>query len=364
MSTARSIFTQQSSIRLFDPESLDSGGLRPSMPLSGFFASWFRPVWLEGQQQASPGTVLKYEDAVRWWCSITADPPLEQIDDVVLARFSKGLREARYRRGKLSVPRPLAAWTIAGHQSRIRTILQRTGPTLDPRRPGKKLVAEVPYLRVVTPADGRPKPAFSLDEARAIFAAAALPGAGCTRGRRPPMHPQFLAAYQGQTALWWQAMLAVLYYAGIRSGDALLLTTADVRPGPEIDRPAGTEWLDLAAAQKTGKPLLRFLHPHAAGLLRQLKRPGSTALFPWPHAYSCFVDLHERLQALAGLPAERRRSPHAWRRTYGTAMARLGAQAGLRVAQLALDHADARTTAAHYVDLEAELIARLPPLSG
>jgi integrase len=155
---------------------------------------------------------------------------------------------------------------------------------------------------------------------------------------------------------WWRALIAVLYFTGLRCGTVLGLEW------PMIERrgSAGAAWLAVPGRiVKTKKPLEKYLRPEALELVERLPRV-SALVFAWPFSKSHLSRRHRELQGLAGVADPV--SLHAWRRTHATELYRLGASQGLWCAQMALDHADAATTAAFYVDLEADLIGKLPPL--
>jgi len=330
------------------------------MTVREFFDAWFRPVVLVGERGSAEPTIVSYSESVEWWDRITYGPGLLSIDEFTIAQFQDGLRKATFRRGPLAPERPLAAHTIAKHLKQIRAILHRTGPTIDQNRPTKSLLTQAPHLRVQQPRT-KVKPHF----AHAVVERIALAVADMTWGRhrglqQPPPCP---------APLWWWALLCLLYYTGLRIGTVLQLRWSMVE-----ERDDGF-WLNVPAAvvQKTHKGLEKYLRAEAYAALVELReallaggtgkeRSASELLLPWPYCYGQLTERHELLQTLAGVPLAKQLSPHAWRRTFGTEMGRVGSKLGLQAARAALDHEDAETTSTFYVDLEPELIRKLPAL--
>lgn len=348
MGTGQPHLRSAPSLRLFDAAQIDGNGeLSAAMRLSQFFWAWFVPIVLEaeGRDQA---TIASYAESIEWWIRITRDPELCAIDEFVMAGFKTGLREATYRRGTRMNERRLSEFTIAKHLRQVRAVLHRAGPTTDPNRETKGLLTSVPTLKVTKPHQGLPKRSFTVDEARRIVAA--------TR-RMPPT--RYSEQWSVPPTRWWRAFLMVLYYTGLRVGTVLklrwtMISTLDEGEGKCLRMPA-------AVVEKTHKPLVKFLHPQAVEAVQAI-HGDRELVFPWPHWQRHIADRHELLQREAGFPEDRWLSPHAWRRTHGTQMGRLGARYGLKIAQFSLDHGDERTTSEFYVNLEAELILQLPLL--
>ncbi len=344
MSDASRNSLQFPQLRLFVPAEGDNddGALSPQITLSQLFWRWFKPICLEGENDAD-STIKEYVTSIGYWIDLTGDPPLLQIDEFTVAGFKKALHQVLWKRGPLGTPRPLAEHTIAKHLKQIRAVLRRAGPTTHPDRPGKLLVAQVPHIRVSKPRC-LPKKPFPLEVARRITLAS----------QKLPATDKMIA---GDARRWWIALLQVLYFTGVRIGTALKLEW------PMVSTRADGHWLVIPGAiiDKTGKPLEKYLHDDAFAAIEQLRTEASRVLL-WPHCRRYLSTIHDDLQALAGIPDADRLSPQAWRRTHGTEMARVGAKFGIRIAQAALDHEDERTTRASYVDIEPELIRQLPAL--
>lgn len=371
----------QAILRLFDPDDSSAGDdgarLTPAMTLGQFFAAYYRPVALEACG-ASAATIALAQDTIAWWRELTGDPPLCEIDAVKTAEFVAALRGATFVRGKVGRPRLLAPSTVVKHLRQLKSILRRIGPSLSPDKPGANLLPQAPCVpgKLRAPSPTRPKCCFSVDEARRLLAATSDVGDWRFKGRRrrAGVTPDFLASYRANPVEWWRAFLCTLFYLGVRSGTALDLRWDSIVDGATVDGGrAGQMWVQIPGSdvRKTGKAVARLLHPRAAAELQKLRSrsPAATHVFRWPHSYEHLTVLHERLQQAANVPPikNKHRSLQAWRRTHATEISRLGADVRLKAAQWALDHSDARTTSAHYVDFEgairAELILALPDIA-
>lgn len=311
--------------------------LSPSSTLREFFDGWFRPIVLAGDTNAKPATVVEYLSSVAWWETLTGNPPLSAVDAFTLAELKTGLRAATWRRGPNSPARALKPHTIAKHLKQLRAILLRTGPTVDRSLPSAGLLDAAPYMRVSTPKRQTPRPALTVDECRAIVAAA---------GRL--LHPVERCR--------WIARLSVLFYTGLRIGSTNGLSPANLH-----DRD-GRKWLVVEGADvKTGNALAVPLHGEALRALDAVAAAGLVGgrYFAAVHPRT-LARQHDALQVDAGL--SKPLGFHAWRRCHAEQMVAIGAASGELVAQVALDHSSASTTRQFYANARLLLIDRLPKL--
>ena len=346
-------------------------GLSANSTLLEFFDRWFLPHVLR-RKETSEKTIGLYKNSLTWWKNLTGDPPLGGVDEFVLTRFDEGLREATYRRTEIGEERSLAGYTRMKHLKTVRTILLRTGPTTHPRFPAAELLARTPYFPVTAPRAQRPKPPFTIDEARRIFAAAARmtwrsKGSGVPgyyrkrnkdfrdsaftkiRGKQVHLGPfdslksrrryeEIISRFDRQSTrprrsappdvpapAWWKAFIATLYYTGLRSGTVLNLEWSMLKVA---DRGAYLE-IPADAVTKTRKWRNEFLHPSALAMLEAIRVPGESKMLPFPFTYTHLAKRHDELLAMAGVE---KKSPHCWRRTHATEIARLGAQMASRPA--------------------------------
>jgi len=320
--------------------------LSPNMTLQEFFEVWFVPIVLAGRNR-DDDTLVSYRESIAWWVKFTHDPPLCQIDEYTIATFQGELPKATYKRGATGPDRLLAKYTVCKHLKQIRAVLYRTGPTTDPKREAKELLSKAPCISVAMPKRSKPKPVFDLADAPAMLAAAAH-----ERMRLPKIR-----GLKYSPMKFWRGLVLTLFYTGLRIGTVKQLEFS------MIQRRRDGYWLEVPGeiVDKTEKPLEKFLHPCAVDAIDAL-RTDRQLIFPWPHNARHLATCHDRLQEIAGMTGKRL-SPHAWRRTHGREMGKLGAFHGLKVAQRTLDHEDDRTTSSFYCDLEAELIAKLPYLA-
>lgn len=329
-------------------EESEFSGISPGMTLRQFFEEWFAPIVLVGDRDSAEGTLTIYRNAIDWWERLTGDPPIGSIDEFTIATFKQAMRGATYKRSPLGRSYPLSRQTQHKHLRQIRAILYRLGPTTDPNRPAKGVLPAAPHITVGRAEKCTPKRPFEIDLARRLYASAVDLRWGRSRGG--------VVTPETTCCLAMRAFCSLLYYTGIRSGTALGLEWSHVRiEGREV-------WLDIPSelVHKTHKGISKFVH---RALLRDLQRARcGSRLIPWPYSYTHLDDQHDRLQELAGVPEPLRLSPQAWRRTHGTEMAKVGAEAAMKVAQHALDHGDEATTRQFYVSIEPTFIKKLPPL--
>jgi integrase len=338
-------------IRLFDPELIqrdDGCELSPRLKLRQFFERWFLPMILRKSRTA---TVRKYYDAIAWWETLTADPDIGDISDALCQAFADELVEAKYRRAAVrrgaAVQRSrqsgsglyhtLSPISAAKHINRIACILGRAGPRFNPREPVAEIIERCPLVPRMS-ASFQTKPPFELEVARSIAAA--------SRSFDRPDMPAWLTPPQ-----YWQVQLAEYFYTGLRSGTVLSLQCKHFEDADGIN---ALPMLNVPGdiVFKTSKAVKIAVHPQLAKILRQTTRgrdPDETIL-PEVCSYSHLLDLHGKLQRVAGLTADQVQSFHAWRRTHGNQMAMLGADDAMKVAQAALDHGDERTTRGSYVN--------------
>jgi hypothetical protein len=302
-----------------------------------------------------PGTIRCYHESLRWWRDVTGDADLYQLSqgDEVTVDFVGLLPEWGFsRRGvkrgeKILIGRrdehpsyePLSSSRIAGIVGRIATLVAYAGPRMKPRDASLGILSPVPYVPEVV-AEFEAKPPFSIEMARQI-------GSACGKLAKPQL-PAWI-----DHRLWWRTRLALFFYTGLRAG-----TVCNLR-WRHVENVFGEAWLNVPSAEvtKTSKPVEMPLHEQLAKLLREVrvrretvsKPPGDELVLPQSCGYRHFLNCHAELQACAGLAGDLRQSPHAWRRTHLVEMAKLGAEQGHKVAQLAADHSDGRITQQHYV---------------
>lgn len=326
-------------IRLFDPSDNEGSGppgITPAMTLSEFFEVWFLPILLVGTGK-DEDTIKLYRDSIRWWCEITSDPPLLQIDDYTIAEFAAGLRQATYRRGKLGAAKPLSKLTISRHLKHVKRILQQAAAGT-PGRPGKKLIEEAPLVAIPT-VRSHAKACFTWEQLVAVFDAAG-------HWPRPCSHVN-------TADRWWAALLTLLLYTGLRIGDVLRIQWS------QIEERDGEHWLSLAAedVDKTEKPKQLVLHATCWAAISTLRRDCDQVLVPRVR-YDTADKWHRALQLRAGV--KKVMGWNAWRRTHAAMLGAVGYNDALQRAQQALDHGDVRTTRDFYYNPINDCIRRMP----
>ena len=348
------------SIKLFNPDqeppSTDGGGeLSPESTLSQFFLRWYLPIIMIGERQNAAGTIENFIKAFDYWCHLTGEPPMRNIDDFTTIRFATGLRTVTYTRGRLGKPRLLEVGAQKKHISNILTVM---GFAVE--------MGFVPRMPRLKSPRGKPKntlPAFTMEQVKAIMQA--------TLAMTEPQFPGI------RPSAWWQAAICLLFFTGFRWGTIfphvrqvkLFDERVDVqRHGLLWDRVQERVdglWLSLRAedVSKTAKAQDKALHADVIRSIRRIRQPSETVI-PWMRSKTHFRHLHAELQQRAGIPADQCLAPHAWRRTHAVQVM-ASALHLLRKAQVELNHADLKVTLQSYVgdgNESSDIIRGLPSI--
>jgi len=178
--------------------------------------------------------------------------------------------------------------------------------------------------------------AWHLDElARLLAAAAAI--TGC--------YPNGI-----HRAIWWQAVIRVVYDTALRRGDVLMIQTCD------IDRLRG---LLVHTQRKTGRIILCPLRPETIRAIDASFPPARLGLFPWPYHDRTWHEHWRRLILIpAGLAIGRSEGLQKLRRTSASQLEAVFPGSAPRH----LGHAAPDLAYRHYVDpLIAGAFRPLPP---
>lgn len=267
-------------------------------------------------------------------------PLLFEITDETLSQFGERLGDATYQRGRTGPKRSLSSSSINTILNELQIVLAAAGP-----RCGRQLRAAVlddPPLIYHDPPDPIPKPCWTIDEARQIFASAGtddavLPGLSDDQYQR-------LA----------RATIGIWYYTGYRSKIYQRLRWSDCE-----QRQPGV-WFAKLREKKTGKARLVVIHPHLLDMLEACRGMDAHFCIPWNCSYETVSRRHQTWQR--DIPADRRMSPQAWRRTHASMAGTLGLDAAIGTAQVALGHSSASITDAHYFSAHNSVILRFPQL--
>lgn len=335
-------------LRLFSADtaaqSYDDGAtLSRGMTLRQFFDAWYLPIVMEAERENDGDTVESYTESVNWWERLTGSPTLDRIEregDVLVARFQTGLRGATWRRSPLSAEKPLAKATIEKHKRQVRAVLYRTGPQTDPARTAKRLIDEVPYIRVQKPKC-RPKGSWNVEQVTRLYETAAEVTTPARWGKSAPLR--------------WRAFILCAFYTGIRVGALLqlqrsmLTVTGDgfrLSVPEEIDKVE--KYLDVYLRREAGEALLAI--------------PDDGPYFFDRIDVDTLDKRHRRLQKVAGL--QQIEGFHHWRRTFAKFYGLAGAEAAIAAVKRALNHSDERTTTESYLNIDPDLIRRFPSIGG
>lgn len=337
-------------VRIWTPDQVSPDEPSLQWTLRGLYEEWFLP---QRDRQASDGTKRLRLDLLGWWERLTDNPPLWAINDERIEKFAELLSQATYCRSKFGRGRqiPLAVYTQRKLLSNLRTILNSIGPQRSRKKKTLHLVSDTPLVDLPPEEDGEPKQAFSLKVARKMFACCGQiewP----TPNKRTPTPPPFACAD------YLMAWLLLLYSLGFREG------TTDGLRWSMVQYRRGAWWIKVPreAVQKTGKGRYKYLHPDAYAAIDHI-RSSDPRLIPCPFSKQWRDNQHAKLQLLAGVAEEDLLSVQAWRRTHAHAVEYVGRRKlGEKLAQMALDHSDAKTTRRNYLANEHKILRRLPRL--
>jgi len=291
--------------------------------LAGFFATYYRPVRLDG---ASPETLKGYWAAVRSWVAITGDPPLCDITAKMLVFYRDRLAECG---GRSAAPRRSAA-SVRSHLSHVQFILQKAGPAGPRNRDAAGLIDQVPWIKLPRatwpiPRVVRPEHLEAAYRMAYRMEVPVLPG----------IDP-------GQ---WWRSLLAVALNLGLRRGTLFKMEWAHI----DFDRRRVVLPPEI---MKSRRPLIAPLNPTAIAHLLAI-RADSGFVFPWPLSPGKFDEYFHRLQDLARIARADHFGLRHERKAFGTHLFEISPAA----AQWALGHTTLAVTMKHYV-AGAELLAR------
>ncbi|HWL07136.1 MAG TPA: tyrosine-type recombinase/integrase, partial [Planctomicrobium sp.] len=165
------------------------------LTLTGAFERHYRIEELRGS------TVVAYQSALKLWERLTEQPDVRDIDNIMVDNFrSAALKE-------------FAPYTVNRYWGACRSILRRIGPQ-ETRNPwGLGIIDHIPAMRPCKVPFRRP-PRLSMEDMDRIYLASCrmkLP-------TRNVPHPGF----------WWQAVVVMAYYTGLRLGDLLRVKWSDL----------------------------------------------------------------------------------------------------------------------------------------
>jgi integrase len=339
-----------STIRLFSPERLPVDEQRhPTQPsvdwtLSEIFERAFVPLWIKPQALADKTTKV-YREALDHWSRIAGDPPICQIDDWTASHFVEKLLEHPGRKGEF-----LSIATVVKHCTALNKLLDFCGPKAreKKRRRNLSLLELPPWIDAPQPDDDPPDGDFTIEEARAIYEAASKMTA--------PRQVVGVAVPR-----WWQALIVVACYTGLRIGQLMRLEYANLRP-PYINV--------MGRVSKKRKGKRQYLAAEALQEIEAIRSPRRYIfeLPTWEKNPRWLQACFERLLNLAEIPKERQFKFHGFRKLHATLVADTSADGedGIKTAQKSLGHGDEATTRGHYVNgrvqdrIVAAAIERLP----
>lgn len=301
------------------------------MTLTRFWDEYYRPMRLS---DAASSTLYLWWCILKRWRLVTANPPIEQITAMMLARYRDFLASLPgMKPGQKASPN-----TVADHMRYILGLLNKAGPAGPGNRDAAGLLDKVPWVKYPSPTP-RPARAVPAELLNRVYRAAE----GMTMPQVKGIPP----------CDWWRALLVLTYNTGLRRRTLfeLRMDAVDWAARDLVIPPA-----NLKSKQWETKPLNETAYRHLVAIRGPATRE---RLFPWDFHSNTFTVCFHRLQNLAGIPREQHFGLHSLRKTHGTLMWEHSPQA----AQFALGHRELSTTRDHYVDggpMVARALDKLP----
>jgi integrase len=245
------------------------------------------------------------------------DPTVDDLDDETLAGCFRWMSSLEYAPRSIHNARAylLALWRFGNRKGLI-----RVGP-------------DVPNVLV---PDEDPA-ALTLDELRRMIEAASKPRAIRRKRPKTPRPRQYA------DAIFWIAIIRFIYETGERIGATLKLQRS------AYDAESRLVCVPATLRKGKRKPRTYVLSAEACSAINELifATPERNALFYWSRTVSSLYDHLGAIQAVAGIPDDRRYRFHAIRRSHGSYVA-LGAQQagenGAAAAMAALGHDSIKNT--------------------
>ncbi|GAB4135583.1 MAG: hypothetical protein Tsb009_01960 [Planctomycetaceae bacterium] len=190
------------------------------------------------------GTIAHMNAALKYWATVTENPPVGEITDETMAKFRAGGEDYG-----------IVNRTVNGYWRSIRAILRRLGPAFTGNPTGLGIIDRVPYMKPLKVSRKLPR-RVSLDELSKFYIA-------CNIARSPKMA-------DCPPAEFWRALIVLAYFTGLRKGDLFQLRWSDFNlRDKEIH----------FTAEKTGKEAIYPLHDVAIEHVQRI-RTGCERLFP------------------------------------------------------------------------------------
>lgn len=300
--------------RLLAPDrfAIQRGKLAPLPPpesgtLRAFFEDVYRPQRLLGCHPTSP---RDYRNTLRLLFNYRGrDVPVSELSDRFASDFLNWLLE-----------RDMRSVTVNGHRGRLLALWRLAAE--------HHLVDALPKVRKLPISVDVPD-AWTPEETARIVAA--------------PLEMNWRAPIAGIPAgQFWNALLLVQYWTGMRHGSLMKLRIADA----DLE----TGWLTVPGDQMKNRRGQRFrIGPDAIAALRRILEPPRGLLFPWPFDRNAFFKHYRRIIAAAEVAPSTRSAmtgSHKMRRTVATMVA---SARGIEAAATLLGHSSSEMTK-RYVD--------------
>jgi len=278
---------------------------------------------------AAPGTINYYRIVARRFAVVMGNPPLCQIDNLMLARYRDALKRlaARGRSGKV-----LSVNTVRSHLRTLQTILDKAGPAGRRCRDAAGYLAVAPWVR-------RPKAELGIST---IVSDEVL--RRCYEAASVMQRPDDLGI---EPAAWWRALLITARYLGLRARTIFGMRFEHIDWSvPRVVLPP-----DII---KTRKTLVLPLPPVVREHLEAIRTDRET-VFAWTTSLEMWRQYFRNLQTIAGLADDERFGLHALRRTAITQLWKISPAS----AQLVAGHGSPIMAQMYYVNTEEVLTEAL-----
>ena len=303
------------------------------MRMRAFYEAHYKPVRLS---DATVHTIGWHRAVLKKWELLTADPAIEDITAITLARFRDAMA-AMLGRDRVHLASPNTVWQGL---SFIQGVLDRAGPPQRRMRDAVGLLDKVPWVKPPKKMYTAPIMATT-EQLNDIYRTCVAMDRPHVTGVKPPA--------------WWRAIVVVCFNTGLRRGtlESLRMKHIDWKGKRLIIPPKVT---------KTGQGQIIHLTEVALSHLQAIKTDRELVFegFNWRHS---FYAQFRKLQALAGIPDSEHIGLHAIRKATATLLWEFDPQA----AMVTMGHTTPAVTRQRYVDnggIITRALDRLPQPSA
>lgn len=306
----------------------------PGMTLSELYRLGYAPIVERGHQR-HPDTCSQNAYAVRLWASVTGDPPLARINQLLCAQFAPAVAR---------LPKVASQTTVYKHCAAVQKVLDFAGPASRRQPYALGILERVPTIPHPPKEEMRLAEPYTLEESALLLANVHL----FKKPRTLDIAPR----------MYWRALFLWLYATGCRIQESIKLEWAHVESHAH-----GDVARIVSRNRKRGrKGHIIELNEHALAALATLRGLDPERVFPWPRRWASKSSLLGEFLRVRKLILPPHRVPiafHGFRRLHNVELARINPQACAK----SLGHG-AAVNAQHYIgrELVREAVGQLPSL--